>query len=345
MLAWYRSSQRDLPWRRTTSSYRIWVSEVMLQQTQVDTVIPYYERFIRAFPSVRTLARASLQDVLGQWEGLGYYARARNLHKAAGIVLREHKGKVPGEERAFRGLPGVGEYTASAVMSIAFGHPLPVVDGNVARVLSRLFCLDGSLKREVHRLAGRVLATGDPGTWNQAMMELGATVCLPRTPLCSACPVSGLCGAYKNGKTGAYPVASVQRRPRHEVAAVGLIHDRRGRILISRRPEKGLLGGLWEFPGGKVQQRESPSEAVVREVREELGIDIRVDRELCRVKHAYSHFRVTLHAFDCVRLRGRPRALGCVEWRWIRSSELKLFPFPRANRKILELLETANRSE
>ena len=342
MLVWYRASHRDLPWRHTASPYRIWVSEVMLQQTQVDTVMPYYKRFIKAFPTLRTLARASLQDVLGQWEGLGYYARARNLHKAAGIVLQQHKGKVPSDERAFRALPGVGEYTAAAVMSIAFGQALPVVDGNVIRVISRLFCLEGTVRREVHRLAESILSADDPGTWNQAMMELGATVCIPRTPLCADCPVSGLCQAYKDGMAGTYPVPSIRRRPRHEIAAVGLVHDRRGRLLISRRPEKGLLGGLWEFPGGKVEPGESPAEAIVREVKEELGIEIRVTRELCLVKHAYSHFRVTLHAFDCLRLRGRPRALGCVEWRWIQPRELKLFPFPRANRKILDFLETAN---
>ncbi len=341
--AWYLETARDLPWRRTTNPYEIWVSEVMLQQTQVATVIPYYQRWLEAFPTVKTLAAADLEQVLRLWEGLGYYSRARNLHRAAGQVMRLHGGEVPNAPGAFAALAGVGPYTMAAVQSLAFGHDLAVVDGNVRRVLARLIALEqppaaGAAARTVANLAQDLLPEGTARLHNQAVMELGALVCTPRKPACGGCPLADACAALEGGDPEAYPRRAPRRAVPHHQVAVGLVTDDRGRILIQRRPYDGLLGGLWEFPGGKVEPGESILQALRRELREEQGLRVDRIKAMEPVNHAYTHFKVTLHPHTCRLEQMDPRAGEGHPRKWVDPGELSEVPMPRANRKILEQL-------
>jgi A/G-specific adenine glycosylase len=342
LLAWYARRRRDLPWRRTRDPYAIWVSEMMLQQTQVATVVPYYGRWMRSFPTVQALAAAPESRVLKAWEGLGYYTRARNLHRAAQIVLRELGGRLPETAQELRRLPGIGPYTAGAIASIAFDQDEPVVDGNVARVLCRLHRVRANPKapatvRRLWRLARAALPAGRAGDFNQAMMELGATLCTPRRPKCAECPAARLCRARASGDQERLPRSRPRRPVPHYHGAIGVIRHR-GRILIDRRKPEGLLGGLWEFPGGKREKGETLEECLHREAREELGIEVGDLRPLTVIRHAYSHFRVTLHVFECRLRSGRPRPIACAECRWVRPVDLAAYAFPTANRKIIALV-------
>jgi A/G-specific adenine glycosylase len=342
LIGWYRLNRRSLPWRRTRDPYRIWVSEVMLQQTQVKTALPYYRRFFRSFPRVQDLAQAELQAVLKAWEGLGYYARARNLHRAAARVVCEHAGRVPNRWEPFRDLPGVGDYIAAAVLSIAFDRPHAVVDGNVKRVLARLLALEEPVNAagarplfQVH--ADRLLDRRRPGDFNQALMELGALICTPRAPACGRCPLKRWCAAERSGAPADYPRRPGTRAVPETALAVGVIL-KSGRLLITQRRADGLLGGLWEFPGGKLHPGESAAAACRREIREEVGLEVRVGRHLARVKHAYSHFRIVMDVFCCRHVAGRVRLNGPVDFRWIRLADIDRFPFPRANHKFIPVL-------
>ncbi|MFW5731916.1 MAG: A/G-specific adenine glycosylase [Planctomycetota bacterium] len=343
LIAWYADHQRDLPWRRTSDPYAVWVSEIMLQQTRVSAAIPYYQRWMERFPDVAALARADLDEVLKLWEGLGYYSRARNLHKAARQVLRDHDGRLPATAEELQALPGVGRYTAGAIASIAFGLDEPVLDGNVVRVLSRVFRIEADPRRpavreELWSLARGLIPPGRAGQLNQAIMDLGATLCLPRKPLCGKCPLHEHCAARMAGVQHDLPrKAPKQATPHHTIAAA--VVRRRGRILIDRRPEAGLLGGLWEFPGGKQQRGETLEQTTAREVREEVGIRIHVGEQIAVVKHAYSHFRITLHAFQADWVSGQARAIHCDAVRWVWPSQLRRYAFPKANQAILDILD------
>lgn len=342
LIRWYRQQGRDLPWRRTADPYAIWVSEIMLQQTQVKNVVPYYERFMASFPTVEALASAKLHQVLKLWEGLGYYARARNLHKAANVIVDAHGGCFPTRMDDVRSLPGIGEYTAAAVSSIAYQVDTPAVDGNVNRVLSRIFRVDvdpksSRGKKILRDRAASLLAAGQAGTFNQAMMEMGAIICTPRAPQCSACPVAAWCQARRKNQQAEYPVKSRKKQRPHKTVAVGLVFQA-GKILIDQRKPDGMLGGLWEFPGGHVEDDERGEEAVVREVKEELGVEVEVLSHLATVEHQYTHFTVSLHAFVCRFVSGRPKAIGCDDWKWVTPGELSDYAFPRANGKLIEML-------
>lgn len=339
LLAWYRANARDLPWRRHATPYAVWVSEIMLQQTRVDTVVPYYRRFMRAFPSIRKLARAEQQSVLKLWEGLGYYARARNLQRAAQVLTDAHHGRMPRTPGGLRALPGIGDYTAAAIASICFGQPDPVVDGNVLRVFCRVWRMHDDIrrpatKRRLTKALAEVIPPDAPGNFNQAVMELGALVCRPTSPRCTACPLRPFCGALAAGEVDRLPLKSRRAAvPEHHIA-IGIV-ERRGRILIARRRSDAMLGGLWEFPGGKCEPGEAPRDTVAREVLEETGLHVEVGSHLCTVRHTYSHFRIVLDAFLCGKARGRARAIGGAEVRWVTPDELDRFPFPTANKKIL----------
>jgi len=347
LLQWFRRHKRDLPWRRTDDPYRIWVAETMLQQTRVARVLDFYGPFLKRFPTVRRLAEADLDDVLVAWAGLGYYGRARNLHRAARAVIRDYRGRLPRSVAALRALPGVGRYSAGAVASIAFGAPAPVVDGNVARVLCRLFAIrrppaTADVKETLWSLAGALVSRRSPGNFNQAMMELGATVCTPANPHCSACPVRDHCEARRLGLEGRLPASRPRRAVPHYDVVVAVI--RRGeRVLVTKRPPVGLLGGLWEFPGGKRERGESDAAALRREIREELGVTVRVGRSLCTVKHAYTHFRVTLHAHACTIRSGRPRPITGDALRWVTADELRRLALPAATVRILDAIGLAPR--
>lgn len=342
LAAWYHAHRRRLPWRENTDPYRIWVSEVMLQQTQVKTVVPYFLDFMTAFPVLKDLAEATLDQVLKQWEGLGYYARARNLHKAARQVVSGLDGNIPERFSAFKSLPGVGDYIASAVLSIAFGQAHAVVDGNVKRVLSRLFCLDmpvnhSSAHRQFKPAADALLERTDPGGFNQAVMELGALVCTPVAPECGACPLAGFCCALTAGRVQKFPVrVKTQKIPCYHISTGIVIKN--GRVLITRRKPDGLLGGLWEFPGGKVGSSESAQAACIREIREETGLTVRVSCFLTRVRHAYTHFKIEMDVFFCEYISGDVILKGPVDSQWIDPSEISRFAFPRANLKFIPLI-------
>lgn len=348
LVIWYQANKRNLPWRQTCDPYPIWVSEIMLQQTQAETVIPYYYRFIAAFPDLSALAHADLSSALKVWEGLGYYSRERNLLKAAQFILEEYQAQMPSDQRLLKKIPGVGAYTAAAISSIAFNQPVAVVDGNVRRVMSRwMVHREATHTSQSQRLlaayADRFLLRSDPGTWNQAVMELGAVLCLPRNPQCHKCPVQEYCGAYAQNLTDQIPRPKPGKPLPHYQVTAGIIH--RGEfLLITRRRKEGLLGGLWEFPGGKQEPGETLQECLHRELAEELAIKVEVHREYCSVDHAYSHFRITLHAFECRYLTGQPQALGCAEWRWVKPEELTEFAFPKADRVIIQRLKLQTES-
>ncbi|MBN2131604.1 MAG: A/G-specific adenine glycosylase [Sedimentisphaerales bacterium] len=340
LLQWFDGNARDLPWRSTRDPYAIWISEIMLQQTRVETVKPYYLRFLKRFPTVEKLARARIDTVLKHWEGLGYYSRARNLHRAAREIVTRYEGRLPATRDELLTLPGIGSYTAGAIASIAFAKREPVVDGNVTRVLCRLFCIrtdpkQAGVQKQLWSLAAALLPRTRTGDHNQALMELGSEICLPRNPRCNECPLVRTCEARRHGQETTLPV----KRPKKElptvIVAVGVIY-KEGRVLIDKRKPDGLLGGLWEFPGGKQEPGESLQAALHREVREELGIRIEVKRSLMVVHHAYSHFRVRLHVFECTFLSGKPRCRSCTAFKWVLPNELHRYAFPAANHRIIQ---------
>jgi A/G-specific adenine glycosylase len=346
LFLWYKENQRPLPWRKTDDPYRIWVSEVMLQQTRVNTVLPFYRAFFLEFPSVKSLARADLNDVLKVWEGMGYYARARNLHRAAKTVVEKHDGKIPGNRHDFRKLPGVGDYIASAVLSIAFHEPYAVVDGNVKRVIARLMQIDAPVNKSASynifkEASETLLDAGQPGIFNQAIMELGALICRPKHPNCGICPLQPFCRAYQFQTIDEYP-KRIKKPPIPEYhIAVGIVF-KNARVLITRRKLEGLLGGLWEFPGGKVENGESSERACVREIREEVNISVQVGSFLTRVKHAYTHFKIHADVFCCNYLAGNVQLNGPIDYLWIKLQDIDRYPFPKANHKFIPLLKKMN---
>jgi len=342
LMRWYARAARDLPWRRTRDPYAIWVSEVMLQQTQVAKVIPYYTRFLKRFPTRAVLGRASLRQVLRAWEGMGYYARARNLHRAARAMAALPPAVWPTTAEVWQRVPGVGRYTASAIASIAFGEVVPVLDGNTRRVLARLDDYAGdarSARGEAHLLgiAARMMPARNPGGFNQALMELGATMCTPRAPQCPRCPLREACQAYARGTQALRPRARVSRRVPHLGVACGIVR-RADRVLIAQRPAKALLGSLWEFPGGKRERGETLAACLRRELREELGIRVRAGRERAALEHAYSHYSVTLHVFDCALVSGTPRAIQAADIRWARVRDLGRYPMGKLDRQVARSL-------
>jgi A/G-specific adenine glycosylase len=310
----------------------------MLQQTRVETVIPYFDRWMKRFPNVSVLASASQQEVLAVWEGLGYYSRARNLHHAAQMVMEEFNGQMPQDVRLLRKLPGVGRYTAAAVASIAFGQDEPTLDGNIRRVLARFFDVAEDARspageRKLWNLAAQNLPPSQAGSYNQALMDLGAILCTPRSPDCSSCPLADICRAKALGIQEQRPVLAPKPAIPHYLVTAAVIR-REGRVLIARRPARGLLGGLWEFPGGKQQDEEDLPTCLRREICEELGVDIEVGAQLGIYRHAYTHFRVTLHAFQCTLMSGEPQPIEASDLCWVYPQELSQYPMGKIDRQI-----------
>lgn len=336
LLAWYRKNKRILPWRGHPEPYAVWVSEIMLQQTRVETVIPYFERWMRLFPTVQALAEASEQEVLNAWEGLGYYSRARNLHKAAKVIVRDFGGNLPHSLSELIKLPGIGRYTAGAIASIAFGADEPALDGNLKRVYARLFDVTEAVdspkgEKLLWEIARRNLPHGRAGDFNQALMDLGAAVCLPKNPRCLLCPLMELCKARENGTQELRPVRKPKKAVPHHVHAAGVI-VRRGRVLLARRPPGGLLGGMWEFPNGRVG--EDPAGELAQAL--EAGYRLKVQRKeaLGVVQHAYTHFRLTVHVFRCelVKMSDSPGL------KWVAIGELGEYPMGKVDRRIADML-------
>ncbi|GMW00800.1 MAG: A/G-specific adenine glycosylase [Candidatus Hydrogenedentota bacterium] len=342
LLAWYRREARTLPWRGTKDPYSVWLSEVIFQQTRIEQGTPYFERFIARFPTVQSLADAREDDVLKLWEGLGYYSRARNLHRASKIIAYERHGRFPSSAAEWLEIPGVGRYTAGAIASIAYSERTPVVDGNVIRVLTRLHDIDtpadssGTIET-LWRLAGDLVPVRNPGDFNQALMELGSNVCTPRAPVCGDCPVASHCKARARGVQLERPVRREKKPPPHyDMVAAVIVSE--GKYFIAKRPPNGLLGGLWEFPGNQVVSGENHSIALRRTGRDLLGVTLRPGRLVACVSHAYSHFRVTVNAYRCFVSKGQPSPCWHTESRWVSPDEFAHFAFPKANLKILPML-------
>ncbi len=344
LLNWFARNARDLPWRRDRTPYRVWVAEVMLQQTRAETVAPYYERFIARFPTLEALAQASLEEVLKVWEGLGYYARARQLHTAAQKVFREYGGRLPDTSRELKRLPGIGPYIAGAVASIAFGRPEVALDANARRVLARLCAIAGNpqqaaVRQRMEECARALLPPNRPGPFNEALMELGATVCTPRRPRCDACPLADDCMAHRAGEEDVYPDRSPRPQVPHYDVTAGAIFGGDGRVLLARRNEDDFLGGLWEFPGGKREAGETLEECLVRELREELGVEVAVGDHLITIHHGYSHFRITLYVYRCWLIAGTPQCLDCADVRWVTLEEMEALPMSVTDRQIARTLQ------
>jgi A/G-specific adenine glycosylase len=349
LLTWYDREAAPLPWRSASPDpYRVWLSEIMLQQTQAETVKAYYQRFLAAYPDVCALAAAPLDDVLKLWEGLGYYSRARNLHNTARIVAGEMGGNFPTSPQELQKLPGIGRYTAGAVGSIAFNQPAPVLDGNVIRVFARLTDLADDVTQSATRaklwaLAETWMPSERPGDYNQALMDVGRMICKPRNPLCTECPLRIHCHAHANGTQAQRPVKAKKAPTPHYDVAAGIIRNAEGRILIAQRPLDGLLGGLWEFPGGKQEAGETLPEALRRELREELGIEVEVGALFVAVRHAFTHFKITLHAYECQHTGGQPRRLGVRDFAWVEQDALSAYSFGKADRQIIAALDERRR--
>jgi len=342
LMRWYEENARDLPWRRTSDPYAVWLSEILLQQTRVDQGLPYYERFLKRFPKVESLASASEHDVLKAWEGLGYYSRARNLHKASRIVVNDHDGTFPRRADEWQALPGIGRYTAGAIASIVYGESVPVLDGNVIRVLTRLFDIDAcsdtpSVREELWTLAGALVPETAPGDFNQAMMELGATICASCNPACQDCPLAKQCLSREAGTQLARPVRKAKKAVPHKELVIGAI-VKSGRILIAKRPSSGLLGGLWELPGGEVNAGESHAKALRRCLKKSVGLRVKVGGLVASVDHAYSHFRVTMNVYRCDFVSGEVSANEHDEFKWMTRARFDEFAFPKAHHKFLHLL-------
>jgi A/G-specific adenine glycosylase len=345
LLEWYAAHKRRLPWRETSDPYAIWVSEVMLQQTRVDTVISYYSRFMERFATVEQLAKADLQTVLKLWEGLGYYSRARNLHRAAGQVVTQFDSIVPDTPKEFQSLPGVGDYICAAVLSIAFGRVLPVVDGNVKRVLARLLEIDtpvnrGSAHKQFLKPAQNLISPRHPADFNQALMELGALVCRPKKPDCGHCPLADLCLAKNSGTIDQFPKREAKRKTPHRHLAIGVV-IKKGKLLVVQRPLDGLLGGLWEFPALPAGKHPAAERKFEKAFQDETGLDVAVERRLARIRHAYTHFTITGDVYLCRYAGGRVRLKSAIDHRWTSLHMLSRLPLHKANHKFMDALKEA----
>ena len=343
LLDWYRHNGRSLPWRGHPDPYAVWVSEIMLQQTRVETVIPYFEKWMRLFPTVVELARVSEQDVLNAWEGLGYYSRARNLHKAAKIVVEKFDGELPRDLKALIRLPGIGRYTVGAIASIAFGMDESTLDGNLRRVFSRLFDVSEPAdspagEKILWRLAREHLPEGQAGDYNQALMDLGATICSPKNPGCQICPFVEFCAARLNGVQELRPVLKPKKETPHYIHVAGVIVGRmdnpaHAQVLLAKRPSKGLLGGMWEFPNGRV----GGEPAGGLEPALDTGYNLKVKRgqALGVVRHAYTHFRVTVHVYCCELVYMSDNK----SLKWVKLKELENYPMGKVDRQIARMLD------
>ncbi|MBS3819431.1 A/G-specific adenine glycosylase [bacterium] len=339
LLRWYRHNHRKLPWRETQDPYKIWVSEIMLQQTTVQTVLPYYRNWLKQFPDIQTLSQAPLQTVLKAWEGLGYYQRAKNLHRASKIIVEKHQGQIPQNYETLQSLPGFGPYTTAAVLSFAFNKPYPVMDGNIRRVGMRLKGLQMEAKPSVDKQLKPFLTSlflpRKSSDFNQSFMELGALVCRPQNPSCLLCPLQKFCQAFRSGTQELIP--QPKKMNLQKIQAVLGIIKKDHCFLIQKRPSQGLMADLWEFPGGKIKEGETREEALHREIKEELGSRIQKEKCLTRVTHSYTQFRVTLHAFEC-ELKEKP-VLNPQTHRWVTLSEFENYPFPSGSVKVIQCLK------
>ena len=341
LLRWYDTNARSLPWRSDPTPYKVWVSEIMLQQTQVETVIPYFQRFMQRFPDLTSLAMAEENEVLQMWEGLGYYSRARNLHKAAREIFDEYAGQIPADVDALKSLPGIGAYTAGAIASIAFGAPEPALDANIRRVTIRLLDLHeppgSETDKKLWEFAREILPDSRIGDYNQALMDLGSAICTPTNPLCQLCPLQAECLAFQRGTQAELPVRKPKAKVPHRLVVAAVI-TRGDEVLLVHRPADGMLGNLWEFPGGSVPENSVDLPGTLRALMEaRFGISAEVQTLLGTFKHAYTHFRITLHAFNCQLSVNDPISLP-PDFTWAIIDDLSAYPMGKVARLISQQL-------
>jgi A/G-specific adenine glycosylase len=342
LLRWFVRARRDLPWRRDRDPYRIWVSEIMLQQTQVSTVIPYFDRFLREFPTLADLAAADEQDVLRLWEGLGYYRRARDLHRAARQVVAEFDGKIPQDAEGLRTLPGIGRYTLGAILSQAFECRLPVLEANSQRVLCRLFGLTedprrGSTRRWLWEAAEALLPARHVGEFNQAMMELGALICTPAAPRCADCPLEKLCAARRLGIQDTIP-RSAPPPDAVRIDEVAVVVRRSRRVLLVQRPVEGRWASLWEFPHAPLVRRETHEEAAGRLIQDLAGLQAEIGSELLIVRHGVNHHHITMVCFEARYQSGAFQSAFYRQGRWVKPEDLSAYPVSAPQRRLAQTL-------
>lgn len=327
-----------MPWRGEKDLYKIWLSEIMLQQTQIKTVIPYYKRWLREFPDVKSVAKADEEKILKFWEGLGYYTRARNFHQACKDIQEKYGGKIPESSVEFFSLKGVGPYTLAAVQSIGLNKNIPVLDGNVKRVTARLLGLNKPIKNGLHQiqqfLEDEIISSRKPGDFNQAMMDLGRTVCLPKNPVCNMCPISNFCLAYKTVQTELIPIIEPKKKVPHYKMAVGMVW-KNGRFLMGRRKSEGLLGGMWELPGFNLDSG-NENFRIEKLLESESGIVVKKGQTIGETRHTYSHFSIEMEAFGCEYISGVPHSSTHAQWKWITNEERQFLPVHRANQKLFD---------
>jgi A/G-specific adenine glycosylase len=343
LLTWFQKNQRPLPWRKEYQPYHIWISEIMGQQTQMERVVSYFNNWIRLFPDIPTLASASEQEVIKAWEGLGYYSRVRNIRKTAQLLVKEYGAKLPDDEAQLLALPGIGPYTAAAILSIAFQQPMPLVDANVERILCRLDNIDQPVKQTATRklLLQRctdLLPHDNARNFNQALMEFGALVCTPKKPACTSCPFQSHCRAFAQDIVDLRPVPGKKEKRIDISMACGIIKNN-GRFYIQQRLEKDVWGGLWEFPGGRLKEEETAVQAAVREIVEETEFQVTDLQPFATVVHHYTKYRVTLKAFFCTLKNdqsAQPTLHAASQYKWVPHNELKNFAFPAGHRQLVE---------
>jgi len=349
LITWFHSEQRALPWRQGYIPYQIWISEIMLQQTQMERVTLFFDRWLQQFPDIHSLALASEDKVLKCWEGLGYYSRARNIRKCAQIIVRDHDGVIPRDQKTLLALPGIGPYTAGAIASIAYNLPVPLVDANVGRLFSRLFDIDIPLAQAQKLLwqkAEELVPEGQARSFNQGLMELGALICTPKDPVCRQCPVNSFCIAQREELIAKRPILQKgQKQITIEMATGILTHPQgNGQLFIQQRLADDVWGSLWEFPGGRLKEGEQPEQAVVREFFEETGFAVRVDTKITTTIHHYTRYKVILHcflcSFDLLQSEAHPDPIlyAAQEYRWASFPELADFAFPAGHRRLIEFI-------
>lgn len=344
ILSWFQEHARSLPWRETYDPYHVWISEIMLQQTQMDRVVVYFDRWITRFPDIASVAGADEDEVLRFWEGLGYYARAKNIMRTARILQKKYQASLPTDHAQLLALPGIGKYTAGAIMSIAFNKEFPLVDANIERLFARLFNLAEPLKEKksrsfIWKKAKELLPKGKARLFNQALMELGALVCIARNPRCKICPISGYCQAFALDIIRKRPVLKKTPQTIFIEMATGIL-QKNDKIYIQKRKPHGVWPNLWEFPGGRLEPGETPEMALVREYFEETEFAVGTLRKITTVQHSYTIYRVTLHCYFCSLLENglEPVLHGPQDYRWVTPAELADYAFPAGHRKLLTYL-------
>ena len=341
LLKWYNPDNKQMPWRKSSDPYKIWISEIMLQQTQVSRVVEYYERWIRSFPSIKSVALASETKILNHWAGLGYYNRAHNFHMACKILLKDFSGSFPNDINDFIALPGVGDYISCAVFSIAFNTPVHVYDVNVNRLISRIMILNttqSSARSEAKKYLQKiVVASSSSGILNQAIMDYGRDICTTKAPKCTKCLLSSNCKAYINNMVSSFPIIKKKNKRPHYRVVVGFVWNK-AKVLINKRPKHKMLGGMWEFPGGKIKMKESPRSALKRELMEEFNINVKVHRPVDRFVYKYSHFSIDIEGYMCEYVSGDIKHEDNMPFKWIKPSNLYSLPFPSASEKFFNKL-------